>query len=482
MKSLLLIILLATTFLLRLPSLSEPYWYGDEGVTLTVSQVINRGGILYKDIEDNKPPLLYFLGAAVHGDLILFKALTLIWSLLTLFIFYLLAKLILGRKLAFLVSLVFTFLTNSPIFEGNIINGEIYFLLPTTLSAYLVWRADTRVRPYVLYLIGFISSLGFLIKVPALMDFLAIILFLIFLSPKIFSLKTLKQLTIIALGFLTPLLLTACYFLLNHAFFYFLNGAFLNNFTYSLAWQTKWLTPNQYLFLKVFVLFGIILLLFIKRKKLSPQIIFLTLWFSFSLFGTTLSSRPYPHYLLQTIPSLILLIFSLLKKKLYFYTLLPTTFTLLILFYQFNPNSGAYYQNSFAYYKNFLLYQTGKFSQEQYFQTFDPQVSLTYSLAGFLQKNTKPEEKVFVWSDNPLVYALSKRQPAGRLIAAYYINSMPTGPTETAAALKQVKPKFVIITLPQKEFKELDKIIQKDYKLAKQLNKATIYQKNEKLF
>lgn len=143
-----IIFLFLLTILLRLPSLSEPYWYGDEGVTLTAGRVINQGGILYKDIDDNKPPLLYFLGAAAGGELKPLKTLTLFWSLLTIAIFYLLSKLILSKRLAFLSSLIFAFLANTPILEGNIINGEIYFILPTILAAYLIWRADTQVRPY----------------------------------------------------------------------------------------------------------------------------------------------------------------------------------------------------------------------------------------------------------------------------------------------------------------------------------------------
>ena len=43
--------------ILRIPSLIEPYWYGDEGIYQVVGHAINSGEILYKDIWDNKPPL-----------------------------------------------------------------------------------------------------------------------------------------------------------------------------------------------------------------------------------------------------------------------------------------------------------------------------------------------------------------------------------------------------------------------------------------
>ena len=49
--------------LLRLPSLIEPEWYGDEGIYRTIGLALSRGEVLYRDIWDNKPPLLYWMCA-----------------------------------------------------------------------------------------------------------------------------------------------------------------------------------------------------------------------------------------------------------------------------------------------------------------------------------------------------------------------------------------------------------------------------------
>jgi MFS superfamily sulfate permease-like transporter len=64
--------ILALIFILRIPSFFEPYYYGDEMVYLTLGQGVRQGLTLYKDIHDNKPPLLY-LTAAVAGNLFWFK-------------------------------------------------------------------------------------------------------------------------------------------------------------------------------------------------------------------------------------------------------------------------------------------------------------------------------------------------------------------------------------------------------------------------
>lgn len=47
--------------ILRLPSLFEPHWYGDEAVYAAVAHAIEKGRTLYVDVWDNKPPGIYFI-------------------------------------------------------------------------------------------------------------------------------------------------------------------------------------------------------------------------------------------------------------------------------------------------------------------------------------------------------------------------------------------------------------------------------------
>jgi hypothetical protein len=63
-----LLCLIIIFFLLRLPSLIEPYWYGDEGIYQVISMALDKGKLLYSQIWDNKPPLLYVTYALFGGD------------------------------------------------------------------------------------------------------------------------------------------------------------------------------------------------------------------------------------------------------------------------------------------------------------------------------------------------------------------------------------------------------------------------------
>ena len=72
--------ILGGIFLLRIPSFFEPFSYGDEMIYLSLGEAVKRGLTLYKDIHDNKPPLLYLV-AAVANTQFWFKFILMLWHL-----------------------------------------------------------------------------------------------------------------------------------------------------------------------------------------------------------------------------------------------------------------------------------------------------------------------------------------------------------------------------------------------------------------
>src|SRR3989344_8960399 len=124
-----LFILIFITFLIRLPSLFEPFWYGDEAIYLVIGQKIARGGLMYVDIFDHKTPGIYYLTAAtikILGESVwAFRFLLMIWILVTLVVFYLLAQKMFTKKTAVAATIILTTLTSTPLIEGNITNSEI---------------------------------------------------------------------------------------------------------------------------------------------------------------------------------------------------------------------------------------------------------------------------------------------------------------------------------------------------------------------
>ena len=90
-------LVLLVILLLRLPSLFEPFTYADEGIYLTLGQAVRKGLVLYRDIHDNKPPMLYLI-AALAGSFPLYRLIHFLWSFTTIFAFYKLAQLVFNKN------------------------------------------------------------------------------------------------------------------------------------------------------------------------------------------------------------------------------------------------------------------------------------------------------------------------------------------------------------------------------------------------
>src|ERR1035437_6409331 len=97
-----LIVISFVFFLLRLPSLFEPDWYGDEGIYQVLGIGIRAGRLLYRDIFDNKPPLLYILYSLVSSDQFMTRFISLVFGLISVWGFFYLSKKILNNpKIAY---------------------------------------------------------------------------------------------------------------------------------------------------------------------------------------------------------------------------------------------------------------------------------------------------------------------------------------------------------------------------------------------
>src|SRR5258706_8978047 len=170
-------------FLLRLPSLFEPLWYGDEGVYEVIGSALNKGRHLYTGIWDNKPPLLYYIYAIFNGNQASVRLFSLLFGLASVFVFfYLSKKLFQNQKIEFITTGIFAFLFATPFLEGNIANAENFMILPTLVAALLIIKTTEQkinlhhTKQHHLYAIrytlyaffaGLLLGISFLIKVVA---------------------------------------------------------------------------------------------------------------------------------------------------------------------------------------------------------------------------------------------------------------------------------------------------------------------------
>lgn len=434
-------------FFLRLPSLFEPNWYGDEGVYQVLGIAINNGRLLYRDIWDNKPPFLYMLYSGVGSDQFAIRLLSLIFGLLSVFVFFLLAKKIFSEakdnRAVFMSTGIFTLLFGLPLLEGNIANAENFLILPVLISALLVFKSKDNLRT--LFLSGFFASLAFLFKIVGLFDFAAFFVFIFIVSiakiNKKYILGESEKLITFSLGFFIPIFLTAVFFFFQKdAFSYFIDATFFANIGY-VGYGNNFLFPQGLLVLKLLALGAVTAILFKNRNKIGNTEIFILTWFAFSLFSALFSGRPYTHYLLVLISSFSLLAGLILyNKKLRRIHLIILVLSIIVLYKNF-----SFFTKIPQYYYNFLSFVTNNESVLSYRNFFDKQTAVDYELSSYVLLHTNKNDNIFIWGNNPQVYKMANKLPPGKYTVAYHITGYKDGIKETSEMLKIKNPKIIII-------------------------------------
>jgi 4-amino-4-deoxy-L-arabinose transferase-like glycosyltransferase len=518
-----LLISLLLVVILRIPNFFEPYWYGDEGIYLALGVTMRQGARLYLEIIDHKTPLIYYF--AMVPSQLWFRGLTLAWMLVTTTAFYHIALRLFKKILPVtLATITFVLFTTLPWFEGNIPNGELfvmgfmltggvlllytrYFEVFTAkktpvkidepfhhLAQEKVGRFLKNTKDQVLYIAaGILFGLGILTKVPAVLDavaFLGMAWFAVanrvMTYPKKFGkwastfVVTAGRVLIIIAGIAATIAGSIFYFMIRGSGQAYLDYGLLYNFRYVQAWSLPFDDPLLvFLFSlpgKMLVAtVGILLLTFI-RKKISPAIQFAAGWLILSLFASLLSNRPYPHYFLQVAPAFSLLVGASLtaiwnfchmyKKdkdtKARVQALSPVIvtliFTMILGWIMTSLNVGLY--PTVKYYQKSISYLTGSISREEYYQSFNHLMKDNYTAAEIISKS--PDEDMFIWGTNPMLYALAQKAPVGRFTVAFHIRDFGAY-EETMNAVREKQPTFIVVMKNESELDGLQQYLDEKY-------------------
>lgn len=458
-----LILLTLLCLFLFLPSLFEPISYGDECIYLTMGQGLRKGLTFYRDIHDNKPPLLYVLAALSFGNLSVFRTFNILGNLFHLAILYSLIKKLTKNKLSSLVGGL-VFIISYLFLEGRTANGEMFMMIPASLAIYLIFKNQDQERFLAGLRTGFLFAIGFLFKIPLAFDFLAIMVALYILPINNLNLKeiwrNIKSPGLIGnlTGFFTPILASIFYYAVKGGLVPYVRSALFQNIGYLSSWQGS----NTSLIIRFLLLISVSLMIFIFRTKVSKRLSFFSLWFIFALFGALLSGRPYPHYLIEIVPALAILIALAVNQK----KVANTTFALsaVVLVIASHQYFKFWRYPIVPYYQNFFRLISRKITAKEYVKNYWGEKTLNdYQLAGFIKEHTDKKDRIFLWGDGACTYAISNRLPAGRYTVNYHIFDFD-GYSETLKAIENNKPKIIVkLAEENKTWPELDQLIQKDY-------------------
>lgn len=442
---------------LRIPSLFEPYSYADEGIYLVLGQAFKKGLVFYKDIHDNKPPLLY-ITAGLAGNLQNLRAILLLWNLVNLWLVWLIAKKIFQDRFwpVLASALLFALLSSLTLFEGNIANGEIFMIMPMTAAVLLVLKER-------FFLAGALAAVGFLFKVPVGFEWLGLMLFLLWQGKDVW-----RRWGWMLAGFLLPNLLVGGYYWRVGAGGRYINAALLQNMPYLTSWGGGGGPPVNGLWQSGLVQRGLVLLVltglvFVWRRKLDKKVALLGLWLVFGLYGALLSERPYPHYMMEVVPALSLMFGLVLEKELVKKLAAAMGVILVIASFYFYD---FWRYPVVEYYKNFYH------SRQRY---WGEEALIDQQTAAYIKSVTQTQDRIYVWGTAPGIYYLSGRLPVGRYTVAYHVADFD-GFAETMAALRQGEPQVIVKLKSERiEFFELDDYVSQEYQLVEVIGDREIY-------
>ncbi|MCX7928474.1 MAG: hypothetical protein N2558_02205 [Patescibacteria group bacterium] len=474
-----LFLLLIAVLLIRIPTFFEPYSYGDEMIYLTIGEGIRQGLTLYKDLHDNKPPLIYFT-AAIAQSLFWFKAILALWNLVTIFLFWKLTEKFFNetKKARLVATSIFAILTNIPLLEGNIANAEIFMIGFTIISLLFLFKKNASFNDF--FISGIFLSIAGLYKIPALLDSLAILMLFAYKSKtdQIKLINLIKNLTHFVAGLSVPIIFTLVWYSSKGVLNEYVSATIIQNFDYLSSWrpddvQKSFFIRNYPLFVRFLILAVVFAIIFVKRREIDKNFAFATAWLLTSTFAVTLSERPYPHYLIQSVPgiSIMLSYFLTNKSKFQVYALFPLFIVIAVPFYY-----KFWYYEPISYYKSFISFALGNYTKEEYFQTFGENINRNYKIAKYINNNSHRYNNIFVWDDSPSLYALTRRLPTIKYVAGYHINEF-ANKKDIIDQMQKKPPEYVVVIPNSEQFNELEIFLQERYAFALQIDEAKIWKR-----
>lgn len=413
--------------LLHLPAFRYQLLSDDEAIYDAMAQVVSRGGVMYRDTVDHKPPGLVYTYAAVRSVvehlgggfptvLAGVHLLGLAFVVATCWALHRVARHVLEERLWGLPPLLYALVSAANIAPDSLaVNGEMLMALPTVLAVWCTLAAagDGRTaRRVLLWLLG-----GAFCGIAALYKYQAALVGLALLAVAARDWRVhLARAACLGVGFAMPFAATALYFSQR--------GVLADAIGWGILFNRSYLSEGPGLQMAASrlaaQLFGVVLpslLVFaagalalarILRRKASPGVVagraMLAVWAVEAIYCFTLGRRFFGHYLLQ--PELPFALLAAGPVAAAFEMRPRVTLSALLA-----PAAVFFGLNVLPELTASVVYG-------------DPDY---WTVGRAAAARTRPDDGIWVWGNVPQIYYAAEREPGVRFTFCNYLTGLSPG-------------------------------------------------------
>lgn len=482
-KALPYIIILILAFILIL--MSNTCFFGkvglfwDAAVYLNVSKNLVEGQVLYKDIVDNKGPVLYFInyiGLKLGGEiLVCFIEFTFIY--ISLLYMYKCVQLINDDKIKSLLAVFITFICYALFFTYGL-TCESYALTFSMIAMYecIKFYKNDRFTKVQCIIIGVLCALTFFIRANLINVFIG---FGLGIGIKLIINKRFKELLKYVLysfiGFFIICIPIFMYLVINNCMNEFINNVFLINTELSKIGITKAIRmiarmiPITYIIIIIYMAIAVYSILNKKQEFISIMCLIII-----TIYLNSISADLYYHYLIAFLPIILLaynkiieMLSKIMPNKKFSYVLISLSIVVYLTiehFYKIN-------------YKKIFI-----------FETYQP----NNEIIKYIQENTDKTDKIAVLDFADEIYYLSDRRPVSRItyvlsLGTFESNVQTNMLEEYMEDIYMYKPKIIVEDEETMEgtikkcidVSKYEELKDEEYMHIGQYNKIKIYQLKE---
>jgi 4-amino-4-deoxy-L-arabinose transferase-like glycosyltransferase len=465
------LVLLAITFALRLPAFFVPVFNSDETFVATQAHVIERGGDLYEDATDRKPPLVPYVYAATFA----FFDTSALWSVrvvamlavaLTALLLAVEARRRYGARAGWIAGVLFVLamVAFAPQ-DGQAANFEV-FMLPSMTAAILFARRGRGVAA------GVAVALSTLAKQTGAVTLFPVVYLLARRRGK-------RGVGEAAVGFSAPIAAVALAVGPSQLLYWAVlgNGSYLGvNSASVVVIATFVLMTLSWAACNLPILWRLPRAWHDRRAPArdGERDTDLWIWLLSAALSVAIGLRFFGHYYMQLLPPLALLSAGALAR-----------------------GSQRAVKVTIALAATFAV----AYSAAGYFMhPFGPEPQYE-SVSRFVAANTHPDDRILVWGSEPEIYWASNRLPATRFLTTptFLTGNHPGRPADdvdTDASTAQnwryfyddfntAPPRYLLDTSPEKlrstqtiaNFPELARILKQEYRYVRTIDHVAIYER-----